>query len=263
MQAVPKGRSASKAKAAGKGDAGGASTRRKSGGETKHRPSHSQAKGSHNGQAGGSHAKSQAKPSRTAAGVKSTRKSAPKKKPARPASVGKPEGDDRLLETSQRAEHAPREEGSAAPRSESESQIVQRLFSALDECAKSRGMGHVAQDALFDWGESTEQELHPDLAFVSFERWAPYRHVPTPHIWHVVPDLVVQVKRKSEPADRLGSCLECYFQSGVRRGWVVDPDKGKIHDHESPSSARALGHGQVIDGGEVLPGFEFPVGEVM
>ena len=124
-------------------------------------------------------------------------------------------------------------------------------------------MGHVAQDALFDWGESTEQELHPDLAFVSFERWAPYRHVPTPHIWHVIPDLVVQVKRALEPADRVRSCLEGYFQAGVRRVWVVDPDKGKIHDHESPSSARALGRGQVIDGGEVLPGFEFPVGEVM
>ena len=60
-------------------------------------------------------------------------------KPARPTSAGKPKGDARLLETSQGAEHALPEEGAAAPRSESESQIVQRLFSALDDCAKSQG----------------------------------------------------------------------------------------------------------------------------
>jgi hypothetical protein len=148
-------------------------------------------------------------------------------------------------------------------RTDSDDQIIQRLFSALDACAKSQQIGHVAQDSLFDWGENAEADLHPDLAFVSFERWAPYRHVPTPHIWHVIPDLVVQIQREGEPADQTASCLAGYFQAGVRRVWMVDPRKRKVHDHESPTSARALGREEVIDGGDVIPGFRIPVGEVV
>ena len=153
--------------------------------------------------------------------------------------------------------------GAPAPRTEAEDQIVQRLFSALDACAKSQQIGHVAQDPQFDWGENAEMDLRPDLAFVSFERRAPYRNVPTPHTWHVVPDLVVAVKRSSEPTERIRSCVENYFNSGVRRVWIVDVQGRKIHDHESPSSVRELGPDHEVHGGEVIPGFQAPVRELL
>jgi hypothetical protein len=98
----------------------------------------------------------------------------------------------------------------------------------------------VAQDAQFDWGETGNQELHPDLAFVSFDRWAAYRHVPKGLTWHVVSDLVVKIIRGSEQTEPISAWLETYFHAGVNRVWVVYPDQLKVHDHDSLSSSRVL-----------------------
>jgi Uma2 family endonuclease len=140
-----------------------------------------------------------------------------------------------------------------------EEQIFLSLFEALDAHAKSQGIGHVAKDALFDWGESESQELNPDLAFVSFDRWAPYRHVPNDLTWHVVPDLVVQILRRSEQTEPISTWLDHYFHAGVNRVWVVYPDQLKIHDHASLASSRVIDRDQMLDGGSILPGFQMSV----
>ena len=146
-----------------------------------------------------------------------------------------------------------------AVRSTRAEEIFLSLFEALEAHAKSQGIGQVAQDAQFDWGETGNQELSPDLAFVSFERWAAYRHVPKDLTWHVVPDLVVEIVRESEETEPISMWLEQYFHAGVNRVWVVYPDQLKIHDHESLSSSRIIDRDQTLDGGTILPGFQMPV----
>jgi len=47
-----------------------------------------------------------------------------------------------------------------AARSQHAERIFLSLFETLDAHAKSQGIGHVAQDAQFDWGETGNQELH-------------------------------------------------------------------------------------------------------
>ena len=121
----------------------------------------------------------------------------------------------------------------------------------------------MAKDAQFAWGETGNQELHPDLAFVSFARWAPYRHVPRDLTWHVVPDLVVEIVRGSEQTEPISTWLDHYFQAGVNRVWVVYPDQLQIHDHDSLASSRVLDHDKVLDGGSVLPGFRLPLKELL
>ena len=86
----------------------------------------------------------------------------------------------------------------------------------------------------------TDLDLRPDLAFISCERWAQCRHVPTNHVWHVVPDLVVEIIRSSEQTEKLSDSLEAYFRSGVNRVWIIYPEQLKIHDHDSLSSSGSL-----------------------
>jgi len=150
-----------------------------------------------------------------------------------------------------------------AARSQQAERIFLSLFEALDAHAKSQGIGHVAQDAQFDWGEAGNQELQPDLAFISFDRWAAYRHVPKGLTWHVVPDLVVEIIRRSEQTEPISALLDHYFRAGVNRVWMVYPDQLKIHDHDSRSSARVLDRDQSLDGGSVLPGFQLPLKELL
>jgi Uma2 family endonuclease len=51
-----------------------------------------------------------------------------------------------------------------------------------------------------------------------------------------------------------------YFQSGTRLAWIVDPKTRTVavyHHYASPT--RIVAEHEMIDGGEVLPGLEFPV----
>ncbi len=150
-----------------------------------------------------------------------------------------------------------------AARSPDAERLFLNLFEALEAHAKARAIGHVTKDTRFDWGDIGEQELHPDLAFVSFDRWAAYRHVPKELTWHVVPDLVVEIIRGSEQTEPISAWLEQYFQAGVNRVWVIYPDQLKVHDHESLESSRVLGRDQVLDGGAILPDFQLPLKELL
>jgi hypothetical protein len=150
-----------------------------------------------------------------------------------------------------------------APRSPDEESILKSVFEALELHATSFRLGHVAADAQFDWGEEIEApQLHPDLAYVSFERWAAYRTIPQQLTWHVVPELVIEIRRSASQQREEQIRLGDYFRAGVKRVWLVDPAHVKVHDHDSPTSSRTIDRHHSIDGGEILPGFSFPVAQL-
>jgi Uma2 family endonuclease len=140
--------------------------------------------------------------------------------------------------------------------------IVSTLFQALETHVTTHNLGRVARGGQFDWGEVENPNLRPDLAFVSFDRWAAYRNVPTPLTWHVVPDLVVEFVTGDERTEEFGTRLDDYFKAGVKRVWVVYPDDLRIFDYQSPSEYQILNRNQAIDGGTVLPGFQLPIKEL-
>jgi Uma2 family endonuclease len=140
--------------------------------------------------------------------------------------------------------------------------IVSSLFHALGTYASSHGLGRVAHRMRFDWGNSEHPDLRPELAFVSFDRWAVYRHVPKALTWHVVPDLVVEVVDGSDARGEFASRLHEYFEAGVGRVWAVDLHKSQIMDYESPTDSHTLKHDQAIDGGAILPGFRLSIDDL-
>jgi hypothetical protein len=144
----------------------------------------------------------------------------------------------------------------------SPSQVTSAMHRALESHATTHLLGHVTRDARFDWGEVENPELHPDLAFVSFDRWAAYRHVPTSLTWHVVPDLVVEVLDESEKPAEIGPRLRDYFKAGVNRIWVVDPRNIRILDYQSATEYEILGRDDRLSGGTILPGFELALSDL-
>lgn len=140
--------------------------------------------------------------------------------------------------------------------------IAAYLYSSLDSHARTNRLGRVTGPTRFDWGEIQSHELHPDIAYVSFDRWAPYRNVPMSLTWHVVPDLVVEILRDSRAVDEVETRLHDYFHAGVNRVWVVHPQDFKIVDYQSPSACRTLQFDECIDGGTLLQGFQLPLREV-
>ncbi len=195
------------------------------------------------------------------------------------------QGHDGKTSTAERDEHVT-EEGSRSDMEESQSpsqgvetdvkvkeqtppidqladRVASTLFSSLESFTKSHGLGRVAGPMQFDWGKIENQALSPDLAFVSFGRWAPYRHVPWSLTWHVVPDLVVEIVREPEQTEEYNTKLNDYFSAGVNRVWVIHPHELRVLDYQSPSEYLTLDRDQCIDGGTLLPGFQLPLTELV
>ena len=83
--------------------------------------------------------------------------------------------------------------------------------------------------------------------------------VPQTRSWAVVPDLAIEIVSPTNTADEVADKLEEYFRVGVRSVWVVYPRQCMVYAYTSPKEVRVLTVGDVLDGGDVLPGFSIPV----
>lgn len=69
------------------------------------------------------------------------------------------------------------------------------------------------------------------------------------------PDLAVEVRSPNDRPGEIGRKIADYLAHGVRAVWDVDPDARTITVHHPGARPRVLRGDDVLDGGEVLPGF--------
>jgi Uma2 family endonuclease len=101
----------------------------------------------------------------------------------------------------------------------------------------------------------------PDVAFVA---WAsiPGRCVPKEPIPDLVPDLAVEVLSEGNTDREMSRKRSEYFDAGVRLVWMIDPTERTVHVYTATDHFTALGVGDILDGGEVLPGFVLALDEL-
>jgi Uma2 family endonuclease len=101
----------------------------------------------------------------------------------------------------------------------------------------------------------------PDVSFIARGKLSRSKQggqpVPT-----VAPDLAVEVLSKSNTKAEIARKLTEYFTAGARLAWVVDPKSRTVRVHTSAQEFSVAGAGDVLDGGDVLPGFRLPVREI-
>lgn len=99
----------------------------------------------------------------------------------------------------------------------------------------------------------------PDLAFVrkEVEEAAPLRE----GFGEVVPDLVVEVLSPSETYGEVEEKVFDWLEAGVRMVVVVNPRRRSCTVYRSTREATLLSEDDVLDGGDVVPGWRMPVRE--
>lgn len=108
-----------------------------------------------------------------------------------------------------------------------------------------------------------EQTFVPDVVYASFERLPPVNANEQAYLT-VAPDLAVEILSPNESASRFARKLRFYLLHGVRLVWVVDPETQTITSYTpGPTEERVLDAGDMLNGGDVLPGFEASVAEIM
>jgi Uma2 family endonuclease len=98
----------------------------------------------------------------------------------------------------------------------------------------------------------------PDVAFLSMEKF-PGGRFPKGAIAPLAPDLAVEVLSASNTVREMDEKLHDYFTAGARLVWYVDPPPQTIQVFTSPTASRTLTVGQMLDGGNLLPGFQLDI----
>ena len=135
-------------------------------------------------------------------------------------------------------------------------------------------LGHLLEDFLeeHDWGVVTGadgtvklmpgQVRIPDVAFFSWDRF-PNRRLPEEPIPNLAPDLAIEVLSRGNTEGEMRRKLRDYFAAGVRLVWYIDPQSRNTRVHTAVDQTTVIGEDQPISGGEVLPGFQVTLRDLL
>lgn len=101
----------------------------------------------------------------------------------------------------------------------------------------------------------------PDVSFVSWNQ-LPKRQVPSKPIPNLFPDLAVEVLSESNTPREMELKRIDYFGAGTRLVWQVDPQSRQVEIFTSVEQRQVLDSTQVLDGGDVLPGFTLSLADL-
>ena len=137
--------------------------------------------------------------------------------------------------------------------------IAINLTAPIANHVKSCGLGTVvAAETGFLLSHDPDTVRAPDIAFVRASRPSGPRRGYYPG----APDLAVEVL---SPDDRPGYVREKvaeWLQAGALAVWVVDPRDRTVTVHEPDRAPSVFAEAEVLNGGDLLPGFELAVRDV-
>jgi Uma2 family endonuclease len=126
----------------------------------------------------------------------------------------------------------------------------------------ANNVGKAYGEMLFRFAPGATKNRRPDVAFVSFTKWARGVRPPQTNAWDILPDVCVEVVSPNDNADEVETKVEEYLAAGVPMVWVVYPRHERVYVYDSPTQIRRFRKADTVDGGAVLPGFQLPLAEL-
>ncbi len=135
--------------------------------------------------------------------------------------------------------------------------LASRIDRSLGEFVEKQALGEVLTgEPGFVLSENPPTVRAPDVAFVAAHR------VPEPvpvGFGRLAPDLAVEIVSVSNTLSEIHNKVFDYLDAGSRLVWVVDPGTRSVTAYRSRREIRILSGRDELDGGDVLPGFRFPL----
>jgi Uma2 family endonuclease len=147
------------------------------------------------------------------------------------------------------------------PVSQRHAEIEIELILPLGSHVRANGLGRIyTPDTQFTVLHDPDKILIPDVAFVRAERIPPEEKR-----WHIAPhapDLAVEVISPNDTFDEVMRKVDLYQQGGVLLVWLIHPRRRAVIVFPLDQPSYTLREGDVLDGGDVVPGFQLPVAEL-
>jgi Uma2 family endonuclease len=142
-----------------------------------------------------------------------------------------------------------------------EQKIATLLIGRLEPFCRVNQLGHACVETSFRI-PGGGNDRNPDVAFVSFQRWAADRPIPRVNAWPIAPDLAVEV---ISPTDKAFDVMEkvCeYFVGGVREVWHIYSNVELVLVFTSPTTVRILTKADELTGDPVVRGFRMALADL-
>lgn len=149
-----------------------------------------------------------------------------------------------------------------APAGFGHGRVALRVGARLDEFAHRERLGVVvAAETGFLLSRDPDTVRAPDAAFVAGHRLPPPEE--QQRFAELAPDLAVEVVSPSDRAADVTEKALAWLAAGSSLVWVVYPVQRVVAVYAPGGVVRHVGEGEVLDGGDVLPGLRLPVADIL
>ena len=100
----------------------------------------------------------------------------------------------------------------------------------------------------------------PDAAFKSNEKLT-YESVVDGYST-IMPELVIEVNSPSDSYTKIAGKVQDWLGAGVKLVWVIEPSDKTVAVYNETGRCTILSEHDYLDGGNILPGFKCPVGDI-
>ena len=152
-------------------------------------------------------------------------------------------------------------DGPLSRTSNAHGRIVMKLVLRLGFYVEANALGELYTDpACFIISEVPKRIRCPDVSFVRSGR-APAVIAPGTFL-RLAPDLAAEVISPSEPRAYTERKIQQYLEAGVHLVWLIDMRRRDVYVYTPDSAVTHLRESDVLDGGDVVPGFSVSIAEL-
>ena len=103
----------------------------------------------------------------------------------------------------------------------------------------------------------------PDTAWITNERWNALPPEQKKRFAPIVPDFVLELRSDDQSLSELREKMDEYMDCGCRLGWLVDPQNRRTYVYSANGDIQTVKFDEVLSGGDVMPGLELRMAEVL
>ena len=148
-----------------------------------------------------------------------------------------------------------------SPAGHEHGRIGMELAVPLGYHVKSQKLGKVyLAETGFKLRSNPDTVRAPDIAFIRQERVEQAGR--TTGYWNGAPDLAVEINSPGDTFSEVEEKVTEWLEAGAKMVWIVGPKLKTVTVYRSLTDVVTLTEKDVLDGGDVVPGFQIPVAEI-
>jgi Uma2 family endonuclease len=137
--------------------------------------------------------------------------------------------------------------------------VCVKISTRISNFVEPRNLGWVFDSNTGFWMVNRNLRA-PDVSFVATARLP---NESEHGFYEGAPDLIVEVLSPTNRRREMDERLRDFFESGTKLAWIINSDQRFAEVCRSLTDRRIIGPGGVLEGEDVIPGFQLPLSDIL